>query len=130
MNEPNWVLFETVIAIHKRQIAEHGGLHGIRDIALLESALTAPRQLFHYKEPKPTLSQLAASYAFCISKNHPFYDGNKRVSLVVCEVFLRLNSYTLKATQVEKYKVFIGVANGDISQDKLAEWINKRTRKL
>src|ERR1700719_3428211 len=104
MKEPRWILMQTVIAIHQRQIAEHGGLEGIRDQSLLESALKAPQNLYYYGNPKPSLADLAACYAYSLTRNHPFRDGNKRISLVTCELFLQINGMFLLATQVEKYQ--------------------------
>jgi death-on-curing protein len=125
INEPVWVLNDVVIAIHRRQISEHGGLDGIRDSGLLESALGNPQNLYHYGEPKPSIAQMAASYAYGIARNHPFLDGNKRTAFVVCELFLGLNGLKLKAGMLEKYNTFISLADGTISEAKLVEWIIK-----
>jgi death-on-curing protein len=115
-----------VLAIHQRQTAEHGGLHGIRDAGLLESALLRPRNLLHYSESEPDLAWLAASYAFGIARDHPFLDGNKRTSFVVCRTFLILNGRDLDATQEEKYRTFLALAEGKISERELALWIRER----
>lgn len=123
MKEPRWILLETVLAIHQRQIAEHGGLEGVRDQKLLESALSAPKNLFHYETPKPSLSELAACYAFGITRNHPFRDGNKRVSLVVCELFLEINGKVVSADQTEKYRYYFSLAEGSISKEQLIQWL-------
>ena len=88
MPEIKWLLEETVYAIHKRQIAEHGGSDGVRDEGLLLSALTRPKNLLAYSEQTPDISALAASLAFGIAKNHPFIDGNKRTALIVPRTFL------------------------------------------
>ena len=77
MFEPIWVLAESVKAIHKRQIAEHGGGAGIRDSGLLESALAKPKNTFFYAKGNSSIPDLAAAYAYAIAKNHPFIDGNK-----------------------------------------------------
>ena len=123
MEEPKWILIETVLAIHKRQISEHGGLEGIRSYPLLESSMNAPKQFFHYENPKPTIAELATSYAFSLIKNHPFNDGNKRISLITCELFLKLNGKRLNATQTEKYHYYIAVAAGNLSKEEFAKWI-------
>lgn len=83
MTEPVWVSLSVVLAIHDEQPAEHGGQTGIRDQGLLESALDRPRNQFNYGET--SIAELAASYAFGFSRNHPFMDGNKRTSLVVAD---------------------------------------------
>lgn len=123
MKEPRWVLTQTLVAIQQRQIAEHGGLEGVRDQGLLESALQAPQNLYYYGNPKPSLAEVAACYAYSITRNHPFRDGNKRVSLIVCELFLQLNGMFLLATQPEKYQQYYSLADGTLSQRKFAEWL-------
>ncbi len=80
MDDPIWINEPLALAIHKRQLAEHGGLDGVRDPGLLQSALARPRHLFAYNDPTPALPALAASYAFGIARNHPFIDGNKRTA--------------------------------------------------
>lgn len=132
MNMPQikWLLEDAVYAIHKRQIAEHGGGDGIRDEGLLLSALAKPRNLLAYSEKTPDISALAASIAFGIAKNHPFIDGNKRTALVVMRTFLLLNGYNLEATQQEKYLTFLNLAEGNLSEENLAEWIRGRLVRL
>ncbi len=127
--KPVWVREDAVLAIHRRQIAEHGGLGAIRDGKLLESALAKPKNLYLYSKPKATIAMLAASYAYGLAKNHPFLDGNKRVALTVCRLFLKLNGADLKASQAEKYKIFMKLASGKLTEHKLADWIeNNLTR--
>jgi death-on-curing protein len=119
--EPVWVEIDVVLAIHDEQLAEHGGQPGVRDPGLLESALGRPRNQFAYGEP--SITRLAASYAFGISRNHPFLDGNKRTSLVVAELFLELNGYELTASDVQCVTTFLQLAAGELTEDQLAEWI-------
>ena len=121
MAEPVWVDLDVVLAIHDEQLAEHGGQPGVRDPGLLESALGRPRNQFAYGEP--SITRLAASYAFGISRNHPFLDGNKRTSLVVAELFLELNGYELIASDVQCVTTFLQLAAGELTEDQLAEWI-------
>src|SRR3954447_2101174 len=90
---PRWLSLELVLVVHNRQLAEHGGPEGVRDMNALESALARPRNLLAYGD-KPSLFRLAAAYAAGIAKNHPFLDGNKRTALVVCMTFLELNGVT------------------------------------
>src|SRR5271170_1304048 len=92
--EPEWIDEQDVIAIHRRQIAEHGGSDGIRDMGLLQSAVARPLNAFHYNQVV-SLTKLAACYAFGIAKNHAFIDGNKRTALVVSLTFLKVNGYKL-----------------------------------
>jgi len=121
--EPTWVRLDAVLAIHRRQLSEHGGLDGIRDQGMLESALRRPTNKYSYESPKPSLAQLAAAYAFGIAKNHPFIDGNKRTAFVVCELFLRLNKQGLEASAEAKYIIFLSLADGTLSEEALAQWI-------
>jgi len=119
--EPVWIELDVVLAIHDEQLAEHGGQPGVRDAGLLESALGRPRNRFAHGEP--SIARLAACYAFGISRNHPFLDGNKRTSLVVAELFLELNGYLLAASDTECVATFVQLAAGDLTEDQLAEWI-------
>jgi death-on-curing protein len=125
---PTWVREDVVLAIHRRQLAEHGGAGGIRDRGLLESALARPRNLLAYSEAKPDFAALAAAYAFGICRNHPFVDGNKRAAFVVCRTFLLLNGFDLEASREEKYLTFLKLAEGTISEEALASWMRERLK--
>jgi len=126
MSEIKWLLEEAVHAIHKRQIAEHGGSDGVRDEGLMLSALARPQNLYAYSEETPDISALAASLAYGIAKNHPFIDGNKRTALVVSRTFLLLNGFDIKATQEEKYLTFLSLAEGNLSEEELANWFRSK----
>ena len=126
MDEIVWLLEETIIVIHHRQIAEHGGGEGLRDEGLLSSALARPQNLFTYRDPRPDLAALAAAYAFGIARNHPFVDGNKRTALVAARTFLLLNNINFEASQDEKFLTFLRLAEGSLSEDELANWIRER----
>jgi death-on-curing protein len=128
VSEPIWIDLEVVLAIHDEQLAEHGGQIGVRDQGLLESAIVRPRNQFAYGEQ--SLSRLAASYAFGISRNHPFLDGNKRTSLVVAELFLALNGSDLTATDTECVTTFLQLAAGELTEDELADWIAAHSASL
>ena len=123
-----WLKIDRVLAIHKRQIAEHGGSDGVRDTGLLESALARP-QNHHAYEPDADLASLAAAYAFRIVKNHPFLDGNKRTGYVVMETFIVLNDAALTAAVDDKYLTILALANGSLSETALAEWIRDHIAK-
>lgn len=125
MNLPIWVEAAVVIAIHRRQLAEHGGSDGIRDQGLLESALFRPKNQLAYGNP--SIFDLAAAYGYGIAKNHPFVDGNKRTSYVVMRTFLKLNGYDLQASTVEKYQVWMQLADSHIDEIDLAEWIKEKS---
>ena len=119
-----WVALSAVLAIHEEQLAEHGGLDGIRDRGLLESALHRPRDLQSYGQPD--LADLAAAYAFGIARNHPFLDGNKRTSAVVTRLFLRLNGHDLDATQAERLAIWLALGAGETTEQALAGWMRSR----
>ena len=121
MKEPAWVLRDIAIAAHQMLIAEHGGLSGIRDETLLDSALTRPQQRFAYDD-NFSLFKFAASYSYGLSTNHPFVDGNKRVALTVAAIFLKLNGYHLDASEAEAVVIFEKLAAGNLSEDDLATW--------
>jgi death on curing protein len=123
MREPRWIQDRAVHAIHSRQLAEHGGLDGVRDEGLLSSALARPRHIFAYTNPKPDLATLAAAYAYGIVQNHPFLDGNKRTAFVVCRTFVKINGHEINASEGEKYMTFLGVADGSVGETTLADWI-------
>lgn len=118
-----WVTHTVVLAIHDEQIAEHGGTPGVRDIGLLESALNRPVNLETYGDPAPNISDLAAAYAFGIAKNHAFFDGNKRVSLVVTRLFLQLNGHDIDAPEAERLHLWLALGDGSLKEAALAEWI-------
>src|SRR5699024_8276914 len=99
-----WIEKRLALAIHDRQLAEHGGSSGVRDEGLLESALARPQQLFAYGDPPPDLADLAATLAYGLARNHPFVDGNKRTAYVACRTFLELNGASLSASREEKYR--------------------------
>jgi death-on-curing protein len=126
MKEPVWLQDAIVTAIHSRQLAEHGGLDGIRDPGMLSSALARPKNAFAYSQPKPVIAALSAAYAFGIIKNHPLVDGNKRTAYVLCRTFLKLNGQDIDATDVDKYQTFLGVAEGTIVESQLADWIRSK----
>ncbi|WCE04146.1 type II toxin-antitoxin system death-on-curing family toxin [Pseudoxanthomonas sp. JBR18] len=118
-----WITRALALAIHDRQLAEHGGGSGVRDEALLDSALARPQQLFSYGDPPPDLAALAASLAFGLARNHPFVDGNKRTAAVACETFLLLNGTTLMADDLALYPVYLGLADGSLDEAAFADWL-------
>ena len=120
---------EIVLLAHREQITEHGGGDGVRDMGLLQSALARPQNAFHYNQVN-SLSRLAASYAFGIAKNHAFVDGNKRSALVTSIMFLELNGYGLRSTQQENYLTFYDLAQGELTEEQLADWMESKLIKL
>jgi death on curing protein len=120
-----WISKRLALAIHDRQLAEHGGSIGVRDETLLDSAIARPQQLFAYGDPPPDLAALSASLAYGLARNHPFIDGNKRTAAVACETFIRLNSARLQADDLELYPVYLALAEGSLSESGFAEWLRE-----
>ena len=123
-----WLEKALVLAIHDRQIAEHGGSGGVRDEGLLESALARPQQLHAYGDPGPDLADLAAALAYGIARNHPFVDGNKRTAAVCCETFIKLNGATLEADDLELFEQYLPLAEGRLAERDFAAWLRERLR--
>ena len=118
-----WLRQDVLLAVHEEQLAEHGGGVGVRDAALFESALARPENLAAYGEP--SIAQLAAAYAYGISRNHPFIDGNKRCAFVALELFLNLNGHELVADDASCVLTMLAVAAGDMTEAALADWIGQ-----
>jgi death-on-curing protein len=123
-----WLETALVLAIHERQLSEHGGGAGVRDEGLLDSALARPRQLHAYGDPAPDLADLAASLASGLARNHPFVDGNKRTAAVACETFLELNGARLDAGDLELYPLYLALAEGKLGEREFAAWLRGRVR--
>jgi death-on-curing protein len=121
-----WITRDLALAIHERQLSEHGGGTGVRDEALLESALARPQQLFAYGNPPPDLAELAASLAYGLARNHPFVDGNKRTAHVCYYVFLTLNGVHLEAGLDELYVQMLSLAEGSLTEAGFVEWMRPR----
>lgn len=127
MKQPVWVLREVVLLAHEQSLAQFGGSAGIRDEGLLDSALGKPQNLFAYG--KPTLFELAASYAFGIVKNHPFIDGNKRAGFVVAVAFLQHNGWRLEAGEVDATLRTLALAAGEMSEAAYADWLKANSKR-
>jgi death on curing protein len=123
-----WIERAFAIAIHERQLAEHGGGTGVRDESLLNSALARPQQLQAYGDPPPDLADLAASLAFGLARNHPFVDGNKRTAAVACETFIMLNGGVLDAEDLELYPRYVALAEGSLPETEFAEWLRQHIK--
>ena len=127
--EWRWVEKDVVLAIHDEQLAEHGGMKGLRDESLLLSALTRPENLTAYGTPD--VADFAASYAVGIARNHAFMGGNKRTALVVAAgVFLPLNGYKLTASDGETVRAMLTVADGSTAEQELASWFREHSAPL
>lgn len=123
--EPVWLTRVVVDAIHTDQIREHGGLLGLRDENGLESALSRPRQKWLY-ERTTDLASLAAAYAFGISRNHPFNDGNKRVALLAMLTFLGINGHDVAGEDEDVLRTMLKLACGRLTEADLGRWIRVR----
>src|SRR5690606_15279909 len=123
-----WIERALALAIHERQLAEHGGGIGVRDESLLESALARPQQLWAYGDAPPDLAARAASLRYGLARNHPFVDGNERTAAVACELFLAINHAALQASNIELYPVYLSLAEGSLSEADCAEWLRPRLR--
>ncbi len=126
MKTPVWLLREVVFAAHDQSLAQFGGLDGVRDEAMLESALGKPLNLFAYG--KPTIFDLAASYAYGIVKNHPFIDGNKRTGLIAAVVFLQINGYRFEASEVDAVLHTLALAASEHSEAQYAAWLKASSK--
>jgi death-on-curing protein len=121
VREPEWVTMPIVLAIHDEQLAIHGGSAGLRDAALLESALGRPRNKWAYE--KAELPELAAAYGYGIARNHPFVDGNKRTALLAIYTFLGVNGVNFIVPEADAAAMILALAAGEVSEESLARWI-------
>ncbi|MEX3614760.1 MAG: type II toxin-antitoxin system death-on-curing family toxin [Burkholderia gladioli] len=119
-----WIRADLVYAVHDRQLAEHGGLDGVRDIGAVESALARPQNLDVYGDADA--AALAAAYAYGLARNHGFADGNKRTAWVVARLFLADNGYRLRFDSADAVRTMEGVAAGETDERQLAEWFRQR----
>lgn len=120
MKEPRWLTTTMVIAIHDEQLAIHGGLPGLRDAGMLESALDRPRNKWGYETGE--LPELAAAYAYAIARNHPFADGNKRTSLLAMYTFLGINEIDFVVPEASAAAMILALAAGEVSEESLTRW--------
>ncbi len=120
-----WIERPFAIAIHERQLAEHGGGTGVRDENMLDSALARPQQLHTYGDPPPDLADLAASLAFGLARNQPSVDGNKRTAAVACETFVMLNGGELDAEDLDLYPRYVALAEGSMPEAEFAAWLRE-----
>ena len=126
--EPIWLDSTDAIAIHDRQLAEHGGGTGLRDMTMLESALGRPVNQWRYGTDDP--ASLAAAYAFGVARNHPFIDGDKRTAWVLARLFLVINGHGIEFDQANAVRTVLALASGDLSEDELADWFRTRLVRL
>jgi len=121
---------EIVREIHDEAVKIFGGLHGIRDEALLASAVFAPQSSFGGKSPYVDLIEVAAAYLFYLGRNHPFLDGNKRTAMAAAVVFLRLNGFDPAADGDDWQRLVLDVASGKIDREQTTRRLRKLVRKM
>jgi death-on-curing protein len=127
-SEPQWLSRVVVDAMHNDQLREHGGLPGVRDENVLESALARPQQKWHYAEGAD-IPTLAAAYAFGLTKNHPYRDGNKRIGFLALATFLGMNGFELDATDADVIAEMLALADGRVSENELIDWVRTHSSK-
>jgi death-on-curing protein len=127
MSEPIWIEDELVLAIHDRQLVEHGGAEGLRDESLLHSALGRPMNQFAYETTD--VVELAAKYTAGIVQNHPFVDGNKRTGFVVGVLFLELNGYRFTASEEAAARAILELAAGRMDEKGFCEFVRANSKR-
>ena len=120
---------EVAMALHGRAIERFGGSRGVRDAGLLDAALTQPWQTFGGVELYPTPEEKIARLCFEVVTQHPFVDGNKRVAAVACELMIVKEGYEISAGELEKYKVYMLLAAGDMPEKEFIDWLRQNSRK-
>lgn len=120
-----WVTAEDVIAIHSRVIQKSGGIDGLRDRSVLESAISAPLQSFGGVELFPGEIDKISRIGFGLASNHAFLDGNKRIGAMVVQLLLTWNGYTLRLHEGELADMFISIASGAAKEPDLHQWIQQ-----
>ncbi|WP_188056086.1 type II toxin-antitoxin system death-on-curing family toxin [Sphingosinithalassobacter sp. CS137] len=123
-SQPRFLGADVAKAVHDRQLAEHGGLAGVKDAGLLESAILRAQNKFAYGEAD--LCALAAAYAYGIARNHPFADGNKRTAWVMARLFLRLNGVEIAFDKADAIRTMLALAAGELEEAALADWFRER----
>jgi death on curing protein len=121
-----YLSLKEVLELHRLLLEQAGGLAGVRDLGLLESAVAQPLMSFGEQELYPTIVEKAAALGFSLIKNHPFNDGNKRVGHAALETFLVLNGYEVDAPVDEQERVVMGVAAGEMGRDDFVDWLRTR----
>jgi len=127
VKRPAWLLRDLMVVLHEQMIATFGGAAGIRDEGLLDSALARPENRF--ASGKPTIFELAAAYAFALTKNHPFVDGNKRIGFAAAVVFLEMNGYIFEAAEADAVLRTLALAAGEMTDSDYAHWMKTNSRR-
>lgn len=122
-----WLQRAVVLAYHELLLSAHGGLSGLRDEGMFDSALSRPEQLAHYGSP--TVHEAAAAYAFGLVRNHPFIDGNKRIGFASAVLFLERNGWVFTASEVDVVLQTLALAAGELDEAGYAAWLKKNSKK-
>ena len=125
-----YVTLGEVVELHRRLLQQTGGVQGVRDIGLLESAIAQPKATFDAEDLHPTLAEKASALGFALVANHPFLDGNKRIGHAAMEVFLSLNGCEFSATVDEQERLMLDVAAGLMDRAELTTWVQQHLAKL
>ena len=121
---------EVALTIHADLLQRYGGEPGLRDVGLLDSALTQPKMTFGGKYIHKTLFDKTAAYGFHVCKNHPFIDGNKRVAFVLMDIFLQKNGWEIVSPEEEVYRMMMNLASGKVTKAQLSSWLKEHSSKL
>lgn len=119
---------DEIIHLYDKMIEQTGGLHGLRDKGLLESAIFSAAAYFDDVELYPSVEEKAARLAFALTSNHPFVDGNKRIGILVMLITLELNNKPITFTQQELIKLGLGIASGQCRYADILNWILERSK--
>lgn len=128
MKPPYWLTRDECLALHDMMLSFYGGIMGVRDEHLLESALARPQQLFHYG--KPSMAEMAAAYAAGIVKNHPFLDGNKRTGFMLGAGFMERNGHDFRATEADAVVSTLALAAGAMTEAEYAGWLEANSNRV
>ena len=127
MKRPHWLTLAECLTLHDLMLSHYGGIVGVRDKNLLESALAKPQQLFAYA--KPDMAQMAAANAFGVIKNHPFLDGNKRTGFMLAAGFLERNDFEFHATEADAVLRTLALAAGEMDEAAYARWLKANSKR-
>jgi death-on-curing protein len=126
--EPRFLSIDEVRDLQKEVVEYYGGQHGLRDEGLLSSAVMGPQQTFGGEFVYPTFPEMAAAYWVGLGKNHAFVDGNKRIGLIACDVFLLLNGYELTLSEEQAIEYTLKVVTSEAGREEAAVWIAENVR--
>ncbi len=125
-----YLTLEQILLIHEDQVDRYGGSHGLRDIALLESAVYRSQATFGGIDLYPSIFEKAGALVHSLLLNHPFVDGNKRTAIASMLVFLEINGYLFSITQKELVKTALSIENKKWNIEKISLWLQKHSRKI